>query len=327
MIFFLALYDFLWYHASEWRKKIMNKLLLLFLAISISLVMFACGGPSDDAKQTASTDGNAEVTDQNPEAEQKETQPSVGDNASTILEQVLLDSDGLKITATGLESGILGTDIKLMIENNTNQDLAFQARNTSVNGYMVETMFSSDIPAGKKANDAITLLASDLNLCGIDNIADIELSFHIFTIEDWEDYLNSDIIQIKTSAADGFVYEFDDSGEPLYEGNDIKITTKGLAKDSSLLGSGLLLYIENNSEQPITVQARDLSVNGFVIDGMLSKDVMPGKKANTELTLPDYELESNGVTAISDLEFSFHIFNANSWDTITDTDTIALKFE
>lgn len=305
----------------------MKKFLLLFLTIAMSFALVACGGSSDDAKQSTTEQENAETTDQKPEIEQEETQPPVEDNAATVLEQLLLDSDGLKITVTGLEPGIMGTDVKLMIENNSDQDLTFQVRNVSVNGYMVEAMFSPDVTTGKKTNDAITLLASDLNLCGIETIADIEFSFHIFTTDELETYLNSDVIQIKTSVADGFVYDYDDSGEVLYEGKDIKIISKGLASDSSFLGSGLLLYIENNSAQPITVQARDLSVNGFMVEGMLSKDVMPGKRANTDLTLPDYELESNGITDISDLEFSFHIFDMNSWDTITDTDTITLNFE
>lgn len=307
--------------------KHMKKFLLLFLTIAMSFALVACGGSSDDAKQSTTEQENAETTDQKPEIEQEETQPPVEDNAATVLEQLLLDSDGLKITVTGLEPGIMGTDVKLMIENNSDQDLTFQVRNVSVNGYMVEAMFSPDVTTGKKTNDAITLLASDLNLCGIETIADIEFSFHIFTTDELETYLNSDVIQIKTSVADGFVYDYDDSGEVLYEGKDIKIISKGLASDSSFLGSGLLLYIENNSAQPITVQARDLSVNGFMVEGMLSKDVMPGKRANTDLTLPDYELESNGITDISDLEFSFHIFDMNSWDTITDTDTITLNFE
>lgn len=306
----------------------MKKILSLLLALTVVLSLVACGGSSDDVQQPVSTDASQPDTQQDdPEIEpDNEQSPPDEEKAASISEQVLLDESGLKITANGLESGFMGAEVKLLIENNSDQNLTFQVRNVSANGYMVDTMFSPDVAAGKKANETITLLASDLNLCGIETIADIELSFHIFTTEEWEDYLNSDTVQIKTSAADGFSYEYDDSGELLYEGNGIRIITKGLASDASFLGSGLLLYIENNSDQPITVQSRDLSVNGFMVDGMLSEDVMPGKKANTELTLPDYELEENGITAVSDLEFSFHIFNANSWDAITDTDKISLTF-
>ncbi|NBI81654.1 hypothetical protein D3Z48_06070 [Clostridiaceae bacterium] len=306
----------------------MKKILSLLLALTVVLSLAACGGSSDDVQQPVSTDASQPDTQpDDPEIEpDNEQSPPDEEKAASISEQVLLDESGLKITANGLESGFMGAEVKLLIENNSDQNLTFQVRNVSANGYMVDTMFSPDVAAGKKANETITLLASDLNLCGIETIADIELSFHIFTTEEWEDYLNSDTVQIKTSAADGFSYEYDDSGELLYEGNGIRIITKGLASDASFLGSGLLLYIENNSDQPITVQSRDLSVNGFMVDGMLSEDVMPGKKANTELTLPDYELEENGITAVSDLEFSFHIFNANSWDDITDTDKISLTF-
>ena len=87
------------------------------------------------------------------EAEKEETSADDA-TAVSIEEQVLYDENDIKITATGIEDGWLGTELKLLIENNTDQSITVQAKNANVNGYMVTTMMSADVAAGKKANDS-----------------------------------------------------------------------------------------------------------------------------------------------------------------------------
>ena len=126
----------------------------------------------------------------------------------------------MKITAKSLdEDSLFGPELKLLLENNSGKDLTFQCRNASVNGYMIEPMMSVDVVDGKKANDSLIFMKSDLDACGIDMIADMEFSFHIFDTNEWEDYLDTDVIPLKTSAADTYEYTFDDSGDLAYEGN------------------------------------------------------------------------------------------------------------
>ena len=126
--------------------------------------------------------------------------------------------------------------------------------------------------------------------------------------------------------ADNYNYTFDDSGDIAYEENGIKITVKGLAESSSLFGPELVVYIENNSDENITVQTRDFSVNGFMVNPIFSSDVMSGKHAIGTITFLSSELEENNITKFETAELSFHIFNAKSWDTIVDTDVISLSF-
>ena len=178
----------------------------------------------------------------------------------------------------------------------------------------------------KKANDAITFLSSDLENCGIDVIADMDFSFHIFTTDGWEKYLDTPQVQIQTSAASTYQYTFDDSGDLAYDENGVKVVIKGLAKDDSLFGPGIVVYIENSSEKPITVQTRDVSVNGFMVDAMFSSDVMPGKHAVDTITFLSTELEENAITEIQNVELLFHIFNLDSGDLIADTDTVKMAF-
>lgn len=169
-------------------------------------------------------------------------------------------------------------------------------------------------------------MKSDLDACGIKTIADMEFSFHVFTSEGWDTYLDTSLIQLKTSAADTYEYAFDSAGSLAYEGNDIKIVVKGLNEDGSLFGPGIVVYIENNREENITVQTRGVSVNGFMVDIIFSSDVVSGKRAIDSITFMSSALEENEITSFEDVELSFHIFKSDGWDTIVDTDVVTITF-
>lgn len=310
-----------------------NRIFSAILSMLITVSLVGCGDLSNVApnNRTNVSDSsnilnNSNNTDDiaSPENEPLE-QPQ--DHEVTIAETVLLEEAGVKITAKGLETdGIFGPELKLQIENTSGKDLTFQCRNASVNGYMVETMMSVDVLNDKKANDGITFLNSDLKRCSIDSIADIELSFHIYDSSEWETYLDSSPISLKTSIADTYEYRYDDSGEIAYEENGIKIVIKGLNEEASILGTSIMVFIENNSDKEITVQARDISINGLMMDAIFSCDVATGKRAIDTITFLDSDLEENDITAIENVELSFHIFDANKWETIVDTDVVTMTF-
>ena len=68
-----------------------------------------------------------------------------------------------------------------------------------------------------------------------------------------------------------------------YDENNIKITVTSFDEDGSFMGPELKILVENNGEKNITVQVRDVSINDIMIDGSLSTDVAPGKKAKDEI--------------------------------------------
>jgi len=191
---------------------------------------------------------------------------------------------------------------------------------------MVKTMMSVDVVNGKKANDSLTFMESDFEACGIDMIADMEVAFHIFDMSEWETYLDTEAIQIKTSISDTYEYTYDDSGDLAYDGNGVKIVVKGLAEDDSIFGPSIVVYIENNGDKDVTVQTRDVSINGFMVDAMFSCDVVAGKRAVDTITFMESDLDENEVAAIEDVELSFHVFDFEKWDTIVDTEVVTITF-
>ena len=118
----------------------------------------------------------------------------------------------------------------------------------------------------------------------------------------------------------------DVNGIVLYDANDIKITCKGYTEDDSFWGPTLKYLVENNTNKNITVQVRDCSVNGFMVDPTCSTDVASGKKANDTMTWFESDFEENDIDAIETIEFYFHIYDADEWETIVDSEIITLNF-
>lgn len=255
-----------------------------------------------------------------------ETEITVPTVSEEISETILMDSDGIKITAKSLDkSGWMGPELKLLIENNTAQNLTVQARSVSVNGYMVGSSLSADVAAGKKANDELTLTASDLETSGIGTITDIELSFHIFDSDSWDAYKDTDLVSVKTAAFGAYTQPVDDSGTIVYDDGGIKVVAKGL-DTSGWMGPAVILYIQNDSGTNITVQARDESVNGFMLDASLSEEVLPGKRSIADMSFLSSQIEENEITDITEVEFVLHIFDTDTWDGIADSSPIKLTF-
>ena len=245
---------------------------------------------------------------------------------AAIAETVIYDANDVKVTVKSLDyADLFGIGLTVLVENNSDENITLQTRNTSVNGFMVDPMFSCDVAAGKKANDSIVFMSSDLQAADITTIQSIELVLYLIEAETWDEIDTSEVITITTDAAD-YVQSVDDSGSVAYEADGIKIVVKALDSEDSLWGSDLYLYIENNSGENITVQTRDCSVNGFMIDPVFSSEVVNGKKALDSIVFFESDLEENGITTFESIELSFHIFETESWDTITDTEVITMTF-
>ena len=219
----------------------------------------------------------------------------------------------------------MGPELALLIENNTDKSVTVQARNVSINGLMVDQIFSSDVVSGKKANDTITFILDDLAKETISSIKELEFVLHVFDTETWDDIVDSEPITIVTNHTE-YVQTFDDSGIIAFEQNGIKIVAKKLNSSSSFWGADLYLYIENNSGQDITVQTRDVSVNGFMVDPIFSSEVINSKKAYDSISFFESDLTDNGITDIEEIELYFHVFELNSWETIIDSEVINIQF-
>ena len=209
--------------------KFLSKSLLVFVIISCLFVLTSCissrQGKDISVNQNSSLGDIEHKTPEKTNPTEKEN--STADQGITVSEQVLLDKDGIKITLKGFQlDGIFGPSLKVLVENNTNEPITVQTRDTVVNGVMQTTTFSCDVVSGKKANDEIIIMNSGLDRAGIEVIKDIELKFHIFNTDPWDTIFDSEAIFITTTADPSYVQKYDDSGFVALEKNGIKIVIK-----------------------------------------------------------------------------------------------------
>jgi hypothetical protein len=302
----------------------MKKYKAIILSLILALALSACSpAPStENDRLPVNTQATTPV-------QSNSTTETTGHFAAevTLEEQVIFDKDGIKVTVKGLSGDdFFGPAVKVLVENGSDQNITVQTRNCSVNGLMMDPMFSCDVAAGKKANDTIAFMDSQLETAQISTIASIEFYLNIFDSDSWEDITRSDIITLNTSAAD-HVQTYNDSGFTVCDENGIKIVVQKLNSDDSFWGSDVYVYAENNTDANITIQARDVSIDGFMVAPMFSCDIAAGKKAYDTITFLQSDLEDNDITDIKELELRFTVFNSDTWGAILDTDIITVTFE
>lgn len=111
----------------------------------------------------------------------------------------------------------------------------------------------------------------------------------------------------------------------LYNQNDILIEYKSWNVDK--IGNiEVNLYIENNSENDFYVRTENFSAEDFqmVINGTWQVNV--GKKLNDSITIYKSEIEKNGLSGITSIEFDFAI-SSTDYTIKYSTDTISLTLE
>lgn len=305
-----------------------RKKLLVFLVFVMMIVFVTSCSNSNEPDKMAVEKSNVEADLL--DSVSQEDEPAKIDSAEEVEveEQVLFDQDDIKITLKSLkDDSIFGPSLQVLVENNSEQSIIVQTRDSSVNDLMVETMFSANVAAGKKANDSITFMSSELEQAGISTIQNIEFKFYIFNADTWSEVLESEVITIETSADKSFVQDNDDEGVLVLDEKGIKMVIKKLNSSDSFWGADVYVYIENNSDQDITIQTRDVSINGFMVNPIFSSDIVAGKKTFDTITFFDNDLVENEITSIDNMEVSFHIFESGGWNTILYTQPIEVTFE
>lgn len=241
-----------------------------------------------------------------------------------IAEQVLFEQSGVKVTATGYKAdGIFGDSVALLIENSSEVDVTVSCNELIVNNYMVSNLFSATVAAGKKSNESLDLLGSELEAAGITAVGLIEADFNVYEDESYENIFETDLIQIKTSAYDSMELVKQDQGQELVNRDGVRIVGK-FVEENSIFGTAIVLFIENTGNKDVNVSVDDLSINGFMVESLMYDTVYKGKMAIADISLLDSDLKENGIAKINDIEVKFSVSEADSYETLFETE--AIKF-
>lgn len=289
-----------------------------WIAVVMCLTFFASMSIGSGSSSSSSSN-KKDITTSN--ADEKKSEAS---SIPSIEETVLIDSNGIKITAKEyVTDSILGDGIKLLIENSSDKDYTVGCDALIVNDYMITDLFVSEIAAGKSANETMHLYSTELKAAGIDSVGKIEMYFHAYDA-DWNYLFKNEYTEIQTSEYANMDTTPDDTGTELYNADGIRIVGKAV-DENSFWGTAILLYIENNSGKNVGISVDDMSINGFMMSPFFSTTVYDGKKDIDDITVFSNDLKENGIESIEEVELKFHIYDADSFSTIKDTDPITFS--
>lgn len=304
----------------------MKKLISLALAMIMVLSLAACGGGSTTVeKEIVKDDKTTETTQQAGEKVSEEENKSDVPVIPTIEETVILEHEGVKVTAMEYTAdSIWGDGIKLLVENNSDKSVGVSCENVIVNDYMLTDFFSTTVAAGKKDNETLYLSSTELEAAGVTNVGKVEAQLYLYDADSYSTIYTGELVEIQTSEYANMDTTADNVGAELYNENGVRIVGKYVNEDS-FWGAAILLYVENNTGRDITVSCEDLSVNGFMVDAWFYCDIVAGKKAVEEITLFDSTMEENGITSIEDIELVFTAHDSNTYADIFKSEPISFS--
>lgn len=296
----------------------------LVLALCMVWTLSACTGETPSRKPIQEDGAQEDQQGRNTageKEEEKEEQEEQG--LPTVEKQVLLDQDGLMVTAVELTEGpIWGIGLKLLVENNSQRNYALRCDTLAVNGYMMSTLlFSADVAAGKKANETMYFSDGDLEGAGIVKIMDITARFAAYDPDSYEDLWGPVEVNIPTSAAGSEEQPAMDEGKELYNQNGVRIVGRYVEEDT-LWGAGVVLFLENTGEEDVVVSCDDMSVNGFMVTPYLHCQVNADCRAMANITVMESDLEANGIQAVENIQLTFQGYSPDSYDTLFQTDPV-----
>jgi hypothetical protein len=248
-----------------------------------------------------------------------------------IPEQVIYDKDGLVVKALSLSvettqtvSTAAGDSVEdvppylvlnLSIENNSGRCVTVKGYAISLNDMTVcDYIAAGWVDSGISAQDSFEIAdVSDLNFCGITDVAKIDFTLRIEDSDTWEEIAN-DPVSIDTDIAGTFnAVNRKIPTEFIYDADGMRIAyvTTDAAGDYSYIGPGFILYVENTGDTAFALEAgNDVYLNDYHIAlsetwehwGLVNPDVInPGKCAFVSLIPESSNLAEGGFSSLSEV--------------------------
>ena len=218
------------------------------------------------------------------------------------------------MTVEGIdENGVNGYTVKVLVENKSSDTgYALTAQKAYVNGVQVEADFYSVVDAGEQ--DETGIYIKDLKKYGLSEYSDIEIEVLAYNSEDItkKELPNetAHIYPLGKDKAGKFEYEIKATDQVLVDNEYVKVVYVGSEEDEDD-GYSANIYIVNKTDTQITVNATNVSINGYMTDPLYMKSVDAGKSAFTTMNWLSSDLEEaqTDKSSISNIEIEFDIYD------------------
>ena len=174
---------------SPKKKSPIKIILIAVIAVVVGGGVISSMSNNDTVNNVPVTARNDKVSSEKKASVQESEKSQIVSNTEEI-SNIIYDKDGIKITYKGLEKEFISTSLKFLIENANSEKYTIQTTDITIDDYTMGTMMSASVSPGKKTNDTITLLDSDLKDNGLsaDTISEAEMDITIWSESDILDH-------------------------------------------------------------------------------------------------------------------------------------------
>ena len=270
---------------------------------------------------TESDDTDVDVDINNDDAVQETVTIDMG----TITQQVIVDSNGIKITVEEISyEEYYGPQISFLIENSSDKNVYVSTSIVVVNNITLSNYFSANVNAGKKIYENMRFYEDDLKNVGITELGTVEFKLSICEEDNYTEIFATDMIKLVLN--DKVDLNRQPKGEQLFSKNGITVYNEECTKtDDEFYDYVTRFFIVNTSDADITLRLEDISANGFMVNAYCSATVPAGKMAYADFYFYKSDLETSKITEIEEVEFCFDIYNSKTYDNIAKSDTIKIN--
>ncbi len=250
------------------------------------------------------------------------------DDTETIKQFVVCDRMGIKITTKNIgysEAGgkLTHKALYLEVKNGYSKDIEVGITKSSVNNYMIPSDSTVKVESGKTKEFAVSFDVTKLNNSEITTFAVLEFVVSVKDNETGDVIFETKPVKLRTSAADGFEYENDQTGTVAYNGNRIRIVVQEIYYDE-FSGQCVNVLVMNYGRKNISLSLKDCKLNGKKVEPIYCSDVLAGKKDVSPIAFDeDFEGER-----IEEFSTSFSIVDSDTGKTIVKkTKPVTVKFD
>ncbi|MBQ6519415.1 MAG: zinc ribbon domain-containing protein [Anaerolineaceae bacterium] len=215
---------------------------------------------------------------------------------------------------------IWGFTLKAYCENKiADKTLMFSLDDVSVNGYMMDPFWATEVPAGKKANKDISFSSAAFKTAGITVPEQIKFTLRVYDTNDWSsgDVLKEKYAIYPTGLSEDKVTiparKITDK-ERIIIDNDLCTFVILESRVDNIWGYTLDCYLENKTnDKKLMFSWDDVSVNGYAIDPFWSSSIPSNSKKYSSISFSSSKFEENSISAVEDIEFKLRIYDDENW--------------
>lgn len=217
---------------------------------------------------------------------------------------VLLDQDGIRVVADWQDGDAFDGQIPIVLENNSDRTVWMTLEDLVVNGFSMQygDVYVEAAP-GQTAEGYFYLDETEVMDAGITQFREISFLLEGVDGDTYETLYTQDVI-LHPQCQEDYVQKVADGGTVLLDLGGVRVLYQGCIPDDSTpedpsFGS-LRLYLENNTENSLTIYVPEGSVNGKSADLFLWTELQPYGRAIARISL--YDVYNLGFTSWSELE-------------------------